>query len=234
MPREHFVEDGAHRIDVDARLPAAPTNLLGSNVVGGRDGGGRPGECEATIHERVRHPKVNQADGPVVAENDVSWLEVIVHDLMAVQVVDGFAQAAGEAECLCFRQMAPLANSRGERRARQVFGHHNVSMPVRCEGNVAQDIRVIQADADFRFTLRHRPSADAARILGQRNLDRHQSASVLEVTGLEDCGHPAAADFFEQQESAFQRLAWNGLEGGRHVPWVRRAERMRRRRHGWL
>jgi len=66
---------------------------------------------------------------------------------------------------------------------------------------------MVEPEADLLFALEHRPRADAAGEDGHGNLDDDRFASVLEVLGLEDGGHPAAPDFFTEQESSIQGLA---------------------------
>jgi hypothetical protein len=216
MSGQHLVEHGPERVDIDARLPAPATDLLGGHVVRRREGGRGPGEREATRHDLVRHPEIDQANRAVVAKEHVSRLQVVVHDLSTVQVLHGLAHAPHDAQRLRLREPAPLADAGCERRPSNVLGHDVGSAPVGRERDESQDVRVLELAADLRFALEHGPAAKAARELRQRNLHRHELPIVVEVRGLEDRGHAAAPDLLEQEESPFEGLARSDFRRGRH------------------
>ena len=164
----------------------------------------------------MRHPEIDQANRPVVAEKDVSGLEIVVDDLPAVEVLDGLADAAHDAQSLTFGQPASFADAGGERRPRDVLGDDVAAVLSWRERDESQDVRVVELAPDLGLALEHGPAAETARELRQRNLHGHHLALVLEVLRLEHGRHAAAADLLEEQEAAFECLAGSGFRGERH------------------
>ncbi len=190
--------------------------LLGGDVVRRREGRRRPGEPEAALDDLVRHPEIDEPDRSVLAQDDVLGLQIVVHHLPIVQVRHGFAEAAHEAQRLFLRQPATLADARGERRAGDVLGHDVAAVLSRRQRDEPQDVRMIERAPDLGLALEHRPAAETARKLRQRDLHGHQPSPVLQVRRLEHGRHAAAPDLFEEDEAAFEGLAGSGFGRKRH------------------
>ena len=198
-------------------LPALATDLLGRDVVGRREGRRRARQRESALDHLVCHPEIDEADRAVVAEDDVLGFQVVVHDLMAMHVVHGVAQAARDAQRLRLRQAPALADAAGESRSLHVLRHDEVTVLLRCQGDEAQDGRMVELAADLGFVLEHRPASKTARELRQGNLHGHEPAALLEVLRFEHGGHAASSDLLEEQEAAFEGLAGSGSRRERHA-----------------
>jgi hypothetical protein len=93
---------------------------------------------------------------------------------------------------------------------------HVAPIPFWDERNEPHARGVLEPATDLCFVLEHRPAAETARVLRQRNLQGHRPACVLEVRGLEHHGHASPPDLLEDDEAAFERLTGFDLERGRH------------------
>src|ERR1700738_4608146 len=108
---EHFIEDGTERVDVGARVSAPPADLLRRDVVGRTDGGREavPGEPASRLVER--DAEVDDLHLPRGCDQDVLWLQVAMHDSVAMHVLERLADLLrdGERACGGERVLLPLA-----------------------------------------------------------------------------------------------------------------------------
>jgi hypothetical protein len=94
---EHAVEDNAQRIDVGPAVHRLPLGLLGRGIVGRAD---KTGQGEVRRRLGAGDPKVQHADGAVGQDHDVARLDVAVHHLIVVGVVQSQRHLAGDAQRL--------------------------------------------------------------------------------------------------------------------------------------
>ena len=129
-PREHLEDDGAHSIEIAARIHApAPQRLLGAHVERGPHDEARFGEVGGAVqvlHDAEIHQQRAAGDG---FEEDVIGLHVPVDQPVIVRVLQGVEDRLRDLERVLGRERALGLEQVGDRAPLQV-GHRIVHQPL--------------------------------------------------------------------------------------------------------
>ena len=179
LPGGEVVEHHAQREDVAARVVARELHLLGRHV---RARAQRQAEfLVQQVGQLVvaRQAEVHQHRGAVVAEHDVAGLDVQVHQVLAVQLVQRGGDAGADLGDLLHRQRRVV-----QARAQRVAGdalHHDVGLAREVAArHELRHVRAVQRRQDHLLDLE---ADDAGRVLAAldaRHLhdQRHRLAGV--------------------------------------------------------
>ena len=80
LPRQHFVEHHAERIEIAAGIAALAFDLFRRNVVGRAHGLGEFGEGEPAGFGTAGDAEIDELDVVVFVDHYVFWLQVTMHD----------------------------------------------------------------------------------------------------------------------------------------------------------
>src|SRR5712664_135121 len=192
MACEHFMEDGPERVDVGARVAAPPADLLRRDVVGRTDGGREavPGEPASRLVER--DAEVDDLHLPRGRDQDVLWLQVAVHDSVAMHVLERLADLLSDGERAGAGQRVLLLHEIAQALALDQL-HHRVHAALVTGLEELDDVGVIEPLPDLLLPLEALEEDHVALELQVRDLerDRHAGGGVLR---LEDGRHPTAGD----------------------------------------
>jgi len=112
---EHFEEDDAERVDVAGRGDRRALELFGAGVFGreGQTGAARQGFAGIAVvfGQQLGDAEVEQFGSAVGSDEDVSGLEVAVHDEVAMGVGDGVADLVDQAAALLRAEAALVAKA---------------------------------------------------------------------------------------------------------------------------
>ena len=197
------VEHHAQREQVAARVVAHELHLLGRHV---RPGAHRQREFLVQQVGQVvvaRQAEIDQHGGAVGAEQDVAGLDVQVHQVLAVQVVQrgGHARADLDHFIECQRGFFELGQ---QRRARDAL-HHDVGLAGEVAlGDVLRHVAAGEHRQDHLLDLEADDGGRVFAALDARHLhDQLQAAVALVVhlLHLPEVGHAAHMQFFQQLEA---------------------------------
>jgi hypothetical protein len=149
-------------------------------------------------------------------EQDVLRLDVAVHHVVAVGVVQRGGDLAGDGEGVGQREL-PLALEPLAQRAAFHVGHDVEEQLARLARVVhRQDMRVVEAGGQLDLA-EEALGADRGGKVGAEDLERDLTV-VAEVLGQEDDGHPALAELALDPVAAGQGAIELILQGGHHRP----------------
>ena len=183
---DQLVEHHAQRVEIGAAVDLAPQRLLGGEVGGGADDRALGGDARVSGD---RDPEVGELGDRAIGtarQQDVLGLEVAMHHVVGVGVLQRLAQLAADRRDLGQRQRAGAAQAGArdqlhddERRARLLTGVVD-----------AHDVRMVERRGGARLVLEARPRLVVEA--GERqHLDRHL-AIELGVARAVDHAHRAA------------------------------------------
>ena len=190
---QHLVEHAADGVDVGARGDLLlGGRLLGAHVV-------RRAEAEAGLgHAAAGRCAHGERDAEVgdhraaVVEQDVLGLDVAVDDAVAVRVVQGVGDIAGDADGLVHTELRLAVELVADRLALDVR-HYIVEEAVGgARVEEGEDVRVLKACRGLDLLDKALGAEDGGE-LGLQELEG-DLAVVLEVVGEEDGGHAALAE----------------------------------------
>ena len=162
----------------------------------------RVGEFRAAGHQQLGDAEIEQFRRPVTVDQDVSGLEIAVHDEVAVREVDGFADGQNQADSV-FDAQGPLGGVAGDPGAFDelhdepgdaVFGGATVEQ--------AGDVGVFEAGEDLAF------AAEAAEDEIGVEAGAHQFDGdfgfvlIVGANGEIDGAHASGADFADEPVGA--------------------------------
>src|SRR6266478_1005388 len=189
---EHFIEDDTERVDVGARVAAPPADLLRRDVVGRADGGREavPGEPPSRLVER--DPEVDDLHLARGCDQDVLWLQVAVHDSVAMHVLERLADLLRDGERAGWRQRVLLLHDFAQALALDQL-HRRIHPALVTGLEELDDVGVIEPLPDLLLSLEALEEDHVALELQVRDLerDRHAGGGVLR---LENGRHPTAGD----------------------------------------
>ncbi len=196
LPGEHLEAAHSQREDVAPPVELVPHGLLGRHVGGGAEEGA--GLRHLRIHQ-LRDPKVGHLDSILVEEDQVRGLDVAVDHTLAVGVVHGGGDLAGQPDHLLRLEAHALLDQGGEGLALHKL-HGQVRDPSLLAdveegddvgmGERARDSGLVVEPLDERFVL-----GALARDVQADGLDR-EGALDQGVEGFVDGPHGPEADAF--------------------------------------
>ena len=193
LPREHFVEHAAQRVEIAPAIEVALAHrLLGAHVGGGADRQAGLGELLAAGGvDRPRDAEIGHPRVPA-REQDVFRLDVAVNHLMGVGIAERIGHLAGDLQRWFERQLLLTSQAVAERFA--FDQRHDVIEELAGLTAVQQrqDVGMVQLCRDR--DLAQKPLRPQRRSeFRPQHLERHL-AVVLQVLGEVDGGHAAGAD----------------------------------------
>ncbi len=203
MAGETLIRDDTEGIDVGAPVERLGARLLWAHVM--RRADGHPGARELAARRRLRDAEIRDHGQPVLVEHDVVGLDVAVHDAALVRVGEGARNLD--------QDLTDLAG--GERAARGQHGrqwlatqelHDEIDHPAGLADAIDRDdAGVLELGGRTGFALEPLDELLVEREGKRQDLDRHVSLQLL-FARLEDDGHSAAAQLFEDLVLVFQLL----------------------------
>ena len=226
MLRQDLEQDRSERVDIDRAADlAAGSELLGRDVAGRAKELARLGiTIEAVdvagrgldhgVGGYAREAPVDDVDLAVVAEHDVRWLEVAVHDTAHVRELDGQADLAERAQRALARRLL-VRKLVAQRHSGEAL-HREVRAPVRIVAELVDrhDRGMIEAGLDPRLA-KEPLDVGVARRGGVEPLERDVPPDPA-VVSADDLSHPCLADHLPD------RVRGEGVQGGvvDLVPWI--------------
>src|SRR5882724_39357 len=223
MACEHLIEDGTERVDVGARVAAPPADLLRRDVVGRTDGGREavPGEPASRLVER--DAEVDDLHLPRGCDQDVLWLQVAMHDSVAVHVLQRLGDLLRDGERAGGGQRVLLLHEIAQALALDQL-HRRVHPALVTRLEELDNVGVIEPLPDLLLPLETLEEDHVALELQVRDLERdgHAGGGVLR---LEDGRHPTPGDelgdlvlvefvadgYFAHRATAGWEDTWKGL-----------------------
>ena len=221
LPGEHLVEDDAERPDVGAGVDVLAAELFGRHVGDGADGAAGAGQ--AGLAGDLGQAEVGDAGRPVLGDEDVGRLDVAVDDAARVGGGQAVGDLGGDGQGLGRGQGAAL--DLGPQALAAAEGHGDEHAPVLALADLVDgaDVRVVEDGGGLGLVDEALAGLGVVDELRGQELEG-DGAAELEVVGLVDDAHAAAADLAEEaifagddgagEDAAGERVDGRG-EGGR-------------------
>src|SRR5258707_1142756 len=143
------------------------------------------------VFQNFGDSKIHDPNRSVITDHDILRLEITVHNFLFVHMSQGIAERARDLNGVRDWDRPHLVHYTAERATLQKF-HHDVWTALISDVNEAQNIGVIQALPDLRFSLKPGKRSRIGFKLHMRHFDCHGLISD-KVFGLVDRRHPATA-----------------------------------------
>ena len=192
---EHLVEDAAERVDVRPRIGRPAQARLGRHI--GRRAQQRSGLRQRGVGGEARDPEVEHLALSRGLDHHVARLDVAVDDAGGVRHPECIRHLGRDPDGLSHRQRPASVQELGQALARHAL-HDDVAHRAVATGvEHRHDTRVVQPSRGARFTLEALHEQRVIRVLGRKDLDRHDPLEQL-VAGAVNRTHPAASEDVEQ------------------------------------
>ena len=190
-PRQEFVDDAAERVDVRRGVDRLAAGLL-RRQVGGRAEGDAADRL-LRLAGGLGEPKVDQLDGVLGGEHQVLRLDVEVHQIASVEVVERVGDLLQESGGFRDRKRTATLQFRLERTAGHELDHDPRGLVVLVQVVDAGDVWVGEEGHRPRLAAEAGTGVRIAPVLGAQRLQRHL-APRAEIAAAVDHGHPARAE----------------------------------------
>ena len=198
--RQQLEENDAGRIQVGASVNGLAASLLGGEVLGGAHDGVRLRHRGLRVRQGARDAKVHDLDLAVRRQHDVARLDVAVHQVVRVRVLEGGQDARHDLDGLVDRNGRTVGDQVLDRVPLDVL-HDDVRHRDRTAGRIlddllarvvdGDDVRVIQRRCRLRFATEARLEDRVLRQIAAQHLDCYD-ARQASVEAQVDFGHSAS------------------------------------------
>ena len=166
---------------------------------------GHAGARQLAARGRLRDPEIGDHRQPVLVEHDVVGLDVAMHDAALVRVREGARHLHQDLPDLGRRERTARGQHGRERLAAQKL-HDKIDHPAGLADAIDRnDAGVLELGGRAGFALEPLDELLVERQGERQDLDRHVALQLL-LARLEDDGHPAAAQLFEDFVLVLQLL----------------------------